>query len=109
MKNVFTEEMKNKVLDLIAEDCYLPEDYNYNLIINTENDEPTITLVIRYDSRVFVINQYCDNEQTISTFLANGDNMICATIPWKVMEVSNSIRHMNGCGKFGFAWDYINE
>lgn len=103
----FTDEIKNKVLDLIAEE-WLPEDYDYNLTIKME-DEPTIALVMSDGIQVWVINQNSDNEQTLATFFLKGDNMVCATFPMEVMEVSNSLRNLNAKGKLQFVWDYINN
>ncbi len=102
----FTDEIKNKVLDLLAEDYWLPEDFDYNLTIKME-DEPTIALVMSDGTQVWVINQNSDNEQTLATFYMKGDNMVCATFPMEVMEVSNALRNLNAMGKLQFVWDYI--
>lgn len=101
----FTDEIKNKVLDLIAEE-WIPEDYDYNLTIKME-DEPTIALVMSDGIQVWVINQNSDNEQHLATFYLNGDDMVCATFPWEVMEVVNTLRCLNHHGDLQFAWDYV--
>lgn len=107
MKREFTEEIKNKVLDLIAEE-WLPEDYDYNLTIKWD-DEPTIALVMSDGIQVWVINQEYDNGQSLATFYIDGDNMACATFPYEIMEVSNILRNYNAMGKLQFAWDYVDE
>ena len=107
MKREFTDEIKNKVLDLIAEE-WLPEDYDYNLTIKWD-DEPTITLVMSDGTQVWVINQVEENGQSLATFYMDGDNMACATFPLEIMEVANTLRHLNAEGRLQFAWDHVDE
>lgn len=107
MKREFTDEIKNKVLDLIAEE-WLPEDYDYNLTIKWD-DEPTIALVLSDGIQVWVINQEYENGQSLATFYMDGDNMACATFPLEIMEVANTLRHLNAEGRLQFAWDYVDE
>lgn len=107
-KNEFTTEIKNKVLDLIAEE-FLPESYDWNVTISYEGTTPSITLVANNGMQVWAIHQYRGNEQSIGTFLVNGDNLVCATVHSNVMEVSNIVRYLNADGKLEFAWDYIED
>ena len=107
MKKEFTEEIKQKVFGLIE---WLPEDYNYNLTINIDDDEEDarIALVVSDGTQVWVIKQEKDNYQSLATFLMEGQ-MLTATFPSEIMEVANDIRNLNAEGKLDFAWDYIEE
>lgn len=109
MKKEFTEEIRNKVLDLLKRDCFLSNDYNYNVTIFSENGTNSINVVMSDGVRVWAIRQYDDNGQTIATFTKNGDESLVAVVPYEAMEIANSLRFLNGNGDLQFAWDYIEE
>lgn len=109
MKKEFTEEIRNKVLDLLERDCYLSNDYDYNVTIFSENGTNSINVVMSDGVRVWGIRQYDDNGQTIATFTKNGDESLVAVVPYEAMEIANSLRFLNANGDLQFAWDYIEE
>lgn len=102
----FTDEIKNKVLDLIAEEYWLPKDYDYNITIKPDN---TMAFVMCDGVQVWVINQMGENGQSLANFFIDGSNMVCATFPWEVMEVANALRNLNDKDELRFVWDYIYD